>query len=129
MLWGGDVPWPLSADWLAAEFRSRTRAYFVLAEGERAAVGVFGLRLHPARAHLIRVALAPPWRGTGASVSLMAAALAAGRAAGARRMTLRVYGSNLAALRAYERAGFEVAGREPAPEDASGFILRMGRRL
>jgi len=68
-------------------------------------IGLFGLRFHERerRAHLIRVAISPLWRGEGLSLQLLRGAAALARERRALRVTLNVYGSNADARAAYER--------------------------
>ena len=91
-------------------------------------MGVFGLRWYPkeARAHLIRVGLAPSVRGLGLAKPMLKAAETIARQRGAERLTLNVYAANETAQRAYEAAGFFV--REIAA-DAEGEIVRMLKPL
>ncbi|RKE18744.1 GNAT family N-acetyltransferase [Streptomyces sp. TLI_171] len=55
----------------------------------------------------------PEARGRGIGDALLLAACEAARAAGARRLTLRVLGHNAPARRLYERNGFQVFGVLP----------------
>jgi [ribosomal protein S18]-alanine N-acetyltransferase len=64
--------------------------------------------------HINNLAVAPAHRGRGYGTELLRHALAEGRRLGARRATLEVRQSNLAAQRLYARLGFRVAGRRPA---------------
>jgi ribosomal-protein-alanine N-acetyltransferase len=83
---------------------------------------------------LVAQCLAPDWelenmavreefRRRGVGAALIANLLKAGREAGAERVLLEVRASNLAAIAAYRRAGFELLARRPGyysnpPEDA-----------
>lgn len=137
-LWSGaETPFPVSAEWLATEFRRTGQTYFVLtdepdAEGERPPpVGIFGLRWRPReqRAHLMRVALAPEMRGMGLAKPMLKAAERIAQARGAERLTLNVYGSNTSAQKAYEAAGFfvrEIGGDRDRPDDV---VVRMLKPL
>jgi ribosomal protein S18 acetylase RimI-like enzyme len=94
-------------------------------------VGVFGLRWRDRerRAHLVRVGLAPEARGLGLAKPMLKAAERLARGRGAERLTLNVYGSNTAAQRAYESAGFfvrEIAGGGDRPDDV---VVRMLKPL
>jgi ribosomal protein S18 acetylase RimI-like enzyme len=67
----------------------------------------------PASDHVLQVrglVVSSPLRRRGVGRALLAAAAAAARARGARRLTLRVLGHNDAARRLYESAGFVVEG-------------------
>jgi ribosomal protein S18 acetylase RimI-like enzyme len=57
------------------------------------------------------LAVAPAARGRGVALALLAAAEDQARSQGAAKVTLRVLGSNVAARRVYERAGYVVEGR------------------
>jgi ribosomal protein S18 acetylase RimI-like enzyme len=76
------------------------------------------IRLRPAtplpeNAHVIGVfglAVGPAARGRGAGSALLAAAEDFARARGARKLSLRVFSTNAAAIRLYERFGFQREG-------------------
>jgi RimJ/RimL family protein N-acetyltransferase len=130
--WGGlQVPDPLAADWLAAQFAADQPEHYSMTDENDRPIGVFGLRFHERdrRAHLIRVAISPLWRGEGLSAQLLkgAANLAAERRA--LRLTLNVYASNADARAAYERAGFFPFEYAKAREDSSGMMVRMLKPL
>ncbi|MFB7663414.1 GNAT family N-acetyltransferase [Kitasatospora sp. NPDC056138] len=77
-------------------------------------------------------AVLPASRGRGVGARLIDAALAAARADGIRRMTLRVLGRNASARRLYERAGFTVDGILPEEFHLDGEYVDdvlMGRSL
>jgi RimJ/RimL family protein N-acetyltransferase len=124
---GGDTPFPIEPEWLVQAFGGDQARYYVLAESETdEPVGLFGLRWRGAGVHLVRIALAPEWRGLGLARPLLRAAETLARDGGARRMTLNVYADNEPARRAYEAAGFflnEVAA------DRYGQVLRMTKPL
>ncbi|MEV7583632.1 GNAT family N-acetyltransferase [Streptomyces erythrochromogenes] len=63
--------------------------------------------------HLQGLAVLESARGLGVGRALVEAVCAAARAAGARRMTLRVLGHNEPAQRLYRRCGFTVVGVLP----------------
>ena len=79
-------------------------------------VGYLGLKPPtrlPENAHVIGVfglAVAPAARRLGAASALLAAAEQRARAAGARKLSLRVLGTNEPAIRLYHRLGFEREG-------------------
>lgn len=78
----------------------------------------------PSNAHVRQVqglAVSPDARGRGIGRALVVAAVARARADGARRIWLRVLGSNPEAQRTYAAAGFAVEGVLP------GEFLRAGR--
>ncbi len=67
----------------------------------------------PENAHVLQVqglAVHPAARGRGIAEALLTAAERQARAAGARKLTLRVLGSNQPAIRLYERLGFTREG-------------------
>jgi ribosomal protein S18 acetylase RimI-like enzyme len=67
----------------------------------------------PENAHVIGVfglAVAPAARRLGAASALLAAAEERARATGARKLSLRVLGTNEPAIRLYDRLGFEREG-------------------
>jgi ribosomal-protein-alanine N-acetyltransferase len=63
--------------------------------------------------HINNLAIAPEERGRGAGTALLQRVLQEGERLGARRATLEVRASNLAALRLYGRLGFSVGGVRP----------------
>ena len=60
--------------------------------------------------HINNVAVRPECRGQGAGLALLRFVLRLGGSLGARRATLEVRRSNAAALKLYERLGFQVSG-------------------
>jgi ribosomal protein S18 acetylase RimI-like enzyme len=67
----------------------------------------------PASDHVLEIkglSVAPQHRRKGVARALLHAALEQARAAGARRVTLRVLANNTGARRLYEQCGFEVEG-------------------
>lgn len=130
--WGGvQVPDPLAAEWLAAQFIAHAPEHYAMTDDEDRPIGVFGLRFHERerRAHLIRVALSPLWRGEGLSGRLLRGAAHLARERRAQRLTLNVYGSNADARAAYERAGFFPFEFAKAREDSTGLMVRMLKPL
>ncbi|MEU6128504.1 GNAT family N-acetyltransferase [Saccharopolyspora sp. NPDC047091] len=72
-------------------------------------------RLGVAAAHVQQIyglSVAPEHQGGGAGTELLGAARAEAVARGARRITMRVLGSNARAQRLYERLGYRVEGVE-----------------
>jgi RimJ/RimL family protein N-acetyltransferase len=130
--WGGlQAPFPLMAEWLAAQFLAATPEHYAMTDDEDQPIGVFGLRFHERerRAHLIRVAISPLWRGEGLSGQLLRGAANLARERRAQRITLNVYGSNADARAAYERAGFFPFEFAKAREDPTGLMVRMLKPL
>lgn len=126
VLWGGPgLPDPLDRLWLAQEVS--VRPHYALVGRDGALAGVFGVVFHPEqrRAHLIRFALAPPFRGRGLGQLLARAAIEVASSQGAaERLTLAVYAENIAARRTYERAGFRVFARAGG-WGGEGAVIRM----
>lgn len=130
--WGGvQVPDPLPLEWLAAQFQAQVPEHYAMIDEADRPIGVFGLRFHDRerRAHLIRVAISPLWRGEGLSAQLLRGAANLARERRALRLTLNVYGSNADARAAYERAGFFTFEFAKAREDPSGLMVRMLKPL
>ena len=130
--WGGmQIPNPLGAEWLAAQFLAPAPEHYAMIDDDDRAIGIFGLRFHERerRAHLIRVAISPLWRGEGLSGQLLRGAAQLARERRAQRLTLNVYGSNEDARAAYERAGFFPFEYAKAREDPSGMMVRMLKPL
>ncbi len=130
--WGGQqVPDPLAAEWLAAQFTAAAPEHYAMTDEDDRPVGLFGLRFHERerRAHLIRVAISPIFRGEGLSSRLLRGASTLARERRAQRLTLNVYGSNGDARAAYERAGFFPFEYAKAREDSTGMMVRMLKPL
>jgi ribosomal protein S18 acetylase RimI-like enzyme len=67
----------------------------------------------PSNAHVLQIqglAVDPGYQGRGVGQALLEAAVEEARRRGARKLTLRVLGSNTTARRLYERCGFAVEG-------------------
>jgi len=101
------------------------------AEGERAAVvGYILVRFLTDEMHIMKLAVAPPWRRRGMGAALLAAARREALRRCAAVMLLEVRPSNSAAIRFYRKAGFQAIGIRPnyypqTREDA----LVMSKRL
>lgn len=68
----------------------------------------------PVAAHVLQIngfAVGPTWQRRGLASELVSAAITRARALGARKVTLRVLGTNLAATTVYRNAGFVEEGR------------------
>ena len=76
-------------------------------------VGYVGVAAHGPDADVQTLAVAPSRRGSGLGRRLVALAVEAARAAGARRLGLEVREDNAAALALYGAAGFVRQGRRP----------------
>lgn len=91
------------ADHLVAEVDGMVAGYSVLQQAHRL----------PSHDHVLimnGLAVAPAWQGRGVGRSLVEATKEEARRRGARKLTLRVLGPNVAARALYESCGFEVEG-------------------
>ena len=91
-----------------------------------------GLWLAPESAHVLRLAVAPAWRGRGLGGAVVGALVAAAAEAGQDALTLEVRAANRTALSLYRRHGFVEAGVRPRyyPDGEDAVILwrRSGAR-
>jgi len=121
-------PWPESA--YRYELRSRADSRFYVLqrrreppptawhgrlrnsswEEEPPLLGYMGLRFRGKTAHICTIAVHPRWRRRGTGRFLLLEALAEALRCGARRVTLEVRPSNLAALKLYTGVGFVQVG-------------------
>ncbi|MEV4555845.1 GNAT family N-acetyltransferase [Kitasatospora sp. NPDC049285] len=118
--------------------RRHTPAQYLLAEWGGRVVG-YVRQVPPtpleSNAHVRQIqglGVLPEARGRGVGDALLAAAGEAARAAGARRLTLRVLAHNAPARRLYERNGFQVYGVLPEEFLLDGAYVDdvwMGRAL
>lgn len=132
ILWAGnDLPAEVDACWFAGEIAAPDQRYRVFAGPDDQMVAIYGLRFFAAekRAHLRRVAVNPLSRGLGIGRLLMADALSVARDVQVQSMSLNVYGSNTAAIRLYEAAGFRPLRTTSAPEDPSHISLYMALQV
>ncbi|MEH3034605.1 MAG: GNAT family N-acetyltransferase [Aeromicrobium erythreum] len=111
-------------DGTQAFFRpDRGPAGFVVAEVDGSVVGYVALHQVmdvPAHQHVLTIdglGVRADARGHGIGRALVAAAVEVARTRGARRVTLRVLGPNLAARRVYEQCGFEGEGEGVQAEE------------
>ena len=98
-------------------FNERTTPDHVLvAEVDGAVIGFVTLRPAtslPSNAHVLQIqglGVDPAYQGRGVGQALLEAAAEEARRRGARKLSLRVLGSNTTARRLYERCGFAVEG-------------------
>lgn len=121
-LWALDAacfprPWPVGI-W-RRELTAADRRWRVVPAppGTPGAVGGLlaagGLWLAPDAAHVLRLAVAPAWRGRGLGGEVVDALVADAARAGRRSLTLEVRASNRAATSLYRRHDFAAAGRRP----------------
>lgn len=92
---------------LVAEVDGRAAGYVQLARGEPPPP-VTG----PAPLEVVRFYVDRPWHGQGVAQTLMAATVAAARAAGARTLWLGVWERNPRAIAFYRKSGFADAGTQ-----------------
>lgn len=109
--------------------------YFVLrvsppgpaaAEPESSVIGLGGFWLLSDEVHINTIAVHPTWRGLGLGEWLLITLLEEGQALSAAVATLEVRPSNHAALRLYQKYGFEQVGRRPryySDNDEDALIL------
>jgi ribosomal protein S18 acetylase RimI-like enzyme len=122
---GGSVLDGRPEDFLVAEMRGRPVGYVKVAPPTPL----------PSNAHVQQVQgllVDPAVRGRGVGRSLLDAAVALARQRGARRIWLRVLGTNPGAQRLYAAAGFEVEGVLPGEFSRGGVDVDdvlMGRPL
>ncbi len=105
------TPWSRAA--FEAEVGDNDLACYLVAEADGQVIGYAGMWLILDEAHVTNVALLPAYRGRGLGSTLMGALCEVAKTVGARRMTLEVRPSNLAAQRLYGKLGFEVRGVRP----------------
>lgn len=107
------IPW--SARTYRFELLENDAAYLLVAEhpaGEPPEIlGYIGFWTIVDEMHISTIATAPGWRRQGIGEALLRAALRKARQMGAALATLEVRVSNHAAIKLYEKYGFEVVGR------------------
>lgn len=101
-------PWRLGQ---FIEELGKTDADWLVALDDGLVVGYVGLQMMVDEAHITNLAVAPAARGHGIGSTLLARALEAAGARGARLVTLEVRENNVQAERLYRRHGFEAVGR------------------
>jgi ribosomal-protein-alanine N-acetyltransferase len=104
-----DSPWSEGA--FAEEFESPEAAVWVARDAGGEVRGYLVARRAPGEVHVLSLAVEPCARRLGAASALLAAALDAERARGARIAHLEVRASNPEALAFYARSGFRSVGR------------------
>lgn len=109
---------------------ARSSALVLIAERGQTPVGyalvLFSRRTRIARLYSIAVSQAN--RGSGVGAALLKRAASEARMRGKRVLRLEVRASNKAALRSYERAGFEECGRRASyyPDGEDAVIMQIG---
>ena len=105
------TPWPAYA--FEQELQGNRLARYLVARAGERVVGFAGIWLMVDEAHVTTFSVHPDWRRQGIGRQLLLNLAELSVAIGARRMTLEVRASNLAAQALYRAFGFEVAGRRP----------------
>ena len=105
------TPWPAYA--FEQELRGNRLARYLVARAGDAVVGFAGVWLMVDDAHVTTFGVHPDWRRQGIGRQLMLNVTELSGAIGARRMTLEVRVSNVAAQALYGAFGFDIAGRRP----------------
>jgi [ribosomal protein S18]-alanine N-acetyltransferase len=106
---------PEIAKWTARDYgrvAEGEMAGWVIEEGNQV-TGFLVARRIASDLEILNFAVRPETRKKGAGRTLVGEALAWAKTFGAQKAFLEVRSSNLAALRFYERQGFEVTGRRP----------------
>ena len=105
------TPWPAYA--FEHELKGNRLARYVVARVDEHVVGFAGIWTMVDDAHITTFGVHPDWRRQGIGRQLLLNIAEVAIAIRARRMTLEVRPSNLAAQALYRAFGFEVAGRRP----------------
>ena len=105
------TPWPAYA--FEQELRGNRLARYVVARAGERVVGFAGIWLMVDDAHVTTFGVHPEWRRQGIGRQLLVNLVELSTAIGARRMTLEVRVSNVAAQALYGDFGFEIVGRRP----------------
>jgi [ribosomal protein S18]-alanine N-acetyltransferase len=101
---------PWTREMYAWELQNRTVCHiYIVRTAECTVAGFCAFWLVFDEIHVNNVALRPQFRGRGIGSALLRHVVAEARRLGARRATLEVRASNVAARRLYERLGFYVA--------------------
>jgi [ribosomal protein S18]-alanine N-acetyltransferase len=105
------TPWPAYA--FEQELKGNRLARYVVARAGDRVVGFAGVWLMVDDAHVTTFGVHPDWRRQGIGRQLLLNLVELSGTIGARRMTLEVRVSNVAAQALYRAFGFEIAGRRP----------------
>jgi ribosomal-protein-alanine N-acetyltransferase len=105
------TPWPEYA--YRQELETNRMAHYIVARVAGEVVGFAGIWLMVDEAHVTTFAVDPQWRRQGIGSHMILALLRMSRTLGARRGTLEVRLTNLAARKLYERFGFRPVGVRP----------------
>ncbi|MGA2508828.1 MAG: ribosomal protein S18-alanine N-acetyltransferase [Candidatus Acidiferrales bacterium] len=106
---------PEIAQWTANDYSRVARGEMAgwVAEENQSIAGFLVARNVTGEIEILNLAVRPDARRRGIGASLLRESFAWGRAQQAQKVFLEVRASNLAALRLYERHGFQVTGRRP----------------
>lgn len=124
----GAAGWSAATWW--AELAERPRREYLVAESDDGLAGYAGLDHGGPVADVMTLAVVPGRRRQGVGDRLLGELMRRAGARGAESVLLEVRADNAAALRLYERHGFErmsVRGRYYQPGDVDAYVLR--RRL
>lgn len=106
------TPWPAYA--FEQELRANRLARYIVARAGDRIVGFAGIWMMVDEAHVTTFGVHPDWRRQAIGRQLLLNLVELADSIGARRMTLEVRESNVAAQALYQRFGFEVVGRRKA---------------
>ena len=102
-------PWKRRA--FEEEFACRDAAHYaVLSAGNRRLIGYVFLRIVFSEMHLLRIAVAPPWRRSGVASWAMERCFDQARRRGIGSVCLEVRAGNRAAIGLYDKLGFRRVG-------------------
>ncbi|HYE89344.1 MAG TPA: ribosomal protein S18-alanine N-acetyltransferase [Vicinamibacterales bacterium] len=102
---------PTTREWYEGELKRPEVCFiFVLRTAEHRVAAFCAFWLIVEQAHINNLAVLPELRGQGLGTQLLAAVCDEAAHLGATEVTLEVRASNAAALRLYDKAGFERAG-------------------
>jgi ribosomal-protein-alanine N-acetyltransferase len=106
---------PEIAQWTANDYSRVARGEMAgwVAEENQSIAGFLVARNVTGEIEILNLAVRPDARRRGIGASRLRVSFAWGRAQQAQKVFLEVRASNLAALRLYERHGFQVTGRRP----------------
>jgi len=106
------TPWPAYA--FEQELRANRLARYIVARAGDRIVGFAGIWMMVDEAHVTTFGVHPDWRRQAIGRQLLLNLVELADSIGARRLTLEVRESNIAARVLYQRFGFEVVGRRKA---------------
>lgn len=120
----GSFESPWSPDSFRTELLRNDMAHYLVARMGEWVVGYGGIWIIFDEAHLTTLAVAEPYRRHGIGAVLLKALMRKSASLGARRISLEVRPSNLAARSLYEKFGFSVKGvRKHYYFDEDGLVM------